>query len=354
MTYRDGDGNGTVGSTSTNTSHTNDGVAIDGSAYNVSHHWSYKATITYSDGTTLETTIMAMRLVDDPDQSGTGDYHGKLVFRLHDNAIDNVYNGDDGAGGNNYPLAKLETITITDYVNDVAARSMSNALADDYPVCLTRGVLIKTDKGEVKVEDLKIGDHVLTVDHGFQRLRWIGSRKISKDELKNNGKLKPVLIKAGALAAGWPEHDLLVSPQHRIFITSRIAHRITGFNEVLIPAKKLAGYPGVQHSELGNDVEYFHLLFDSHELIWSNGAITESLYVGPQALKALPPESLEEIQELFPGVFEPDFQPSPARPFLQRKGAVKSLISRHLKHHRPMVGVVSRSWWKFEGGVISG
>lgn len=76
-------------------------------------------------------------------------------------------------------------------------------------------------------------------------------------------------------------------------------------------------------------VEYWHIMFDRHQIVLSEGATTESLFVGPEALKSLTEESRREIIELLPqlrgGV------PAPARPLVGGRPA-RSLIARHMKN----------------------
>lgn len=78
--------------------------------------------------------------------------------------------------------------------------------------CFLCGTMIETPQGPVAIEDLVPGDLVLTRDRGAQPLRWIGSRGLSGRELAAAPHLVPIRIRAGALAAGVPAADLLVSP----------------------------------------------------------------------------------------------------------------------------------------------
>ncbi|ASM72494.1 Hint domain protein [Pseudosulfitobacter pseudonitzschiae] len=338
--YRDGDENGSVGSTSTGTSHTNDGVAFDGETYNISHHWSYDALITYADGTTLQTQIMVMRLVDDPDNPGVGPSDKKLIFRLHDNAIQKVFEGSDGPGGEDYALDKIASIEITEFISQVNARSTSNALEDDYPmVCFAKGTFIKTLEGEVEVENLKVGDFVLTLDSGYQKLEWIASTKVDAETLKRNPSLYPVTIKKDTIGKGMPGKDLYVSQQHRIYISSQISKNMFGENEILVPAKKLVEYSGVEIDTSLTEVEYYHILLDSHALVFSNGAITESLYLGVETLKTLSSEQISEISLLFPELLPETGLQNSARLVIQKQSFISNLIRRHKKHNRSLVSV---------------
>ena len=140
--------------------------------------------------------------------------------------------------------------------------------------------------------------------------------------------LHPVRIKAGSLAPGCPSSNLVVSRQHRILVRSAIAERMFGEREILVPAIKLVGLEGVDVIEAWSGVEYFHILFDAHQIVVSNGAQTESLFTGPEALGSLPEASLNEIVALFPEIAEPDFEPISARLQPAEGHRVKQLVWR--------------------------
>ncbi|MGY9039872.1 MAG: Hint domain-containing protein, partial [Rhodobacterales bacterium] len=169
-------------------------------------------------------------------------------------------------------------------------------------ICFAAGTEIITSEGPVNVEDLAVGAQVLTMDRGMQPVRWIGSRALGPQELAARPKLKPIKISAGALGNGTPMKDLVVSRQHRILVRSVIAERMFDVQEILVAAIKLVGLPGIEVVEDADSVEYFHILFDQHEIIFSNSAATESLFTGPEALKAVTEDARAEILELFPDI----------------------------------------------------
>lgn len=115
-------------------------------------------------------------------------------------------------------------------------------------------------------------------------------------------KLRPIRISVGALGKGLPKQDLVLSPWHRVLVRSKIAYRICGENETLVPVKKLLGLEVIDVVEAQEDVTYYHLLFDRHEVIFANDAPTESLFLGPQSLKSLSQDMLEELTTLFPAI----------------------------------------------------
>jgi len=202
------------------------------------------------------------------------------------------------------------------------------------PPCFTRGCQIDTIHGQVCVEDLSEGERVRTADNGFQKIRWISSREFTLEQLRRNAKLFPVRIVAGALGEGQPERDLLVSRQHRLLVKSKIAKRMFGQDEVLIAAIRLIELPGVFVDETVDSVEYFHLLFDRHEIVFAEGAPTESLFTGPEAMKSISMAARAEILSIFPEIEEMNYSRKSAR-FIPTGSRQKRLIVRHLKNETP-------------------
>lgn len=159
--------------------------------------------------------------------------------------------------------------------------------------CFTRGTLIRTSKGDVSVEDLQVGDLIETHDNGLQPLRWAGSQCV-----RAKGKRAPVMIKKGALGN---DRDLRVSQQHRMLITDWRAELMFGEREVLIAAKHLTNGDMIFIEERTDEVvEYFHLLFDDHQVLTANGCPSESFHPGIHSLRGLAEETKAEILELFP------------------------------------------------------
>lgn len=202
--------------------------------------------------------------------------------------------------------------------------------------CFGAGTMLLTEGGEIAVENLKVGDMVITRDNGAQPIRWISSRKLDAADLKAAPKLRPVRISAGALGDGLPGKDLYVSPQHRVLIRSKIAQRMFGSDEVLVAAKQLLALDGFDIAEEVTEAEYFHILLDRHEIVISNGAETESLYTGREALKAVGNALTEEIYTIFPELEKSDVMPFPAR-FLPTGRLARKMGMRHIQNAQPLV-----------------
>ena len=203
--------------------------------------------------------------------------------------------------------------------------------------CFTAGTLIATDRGEIAVEDLNTGDRVWTRDLGFQPITWIGRRRLDATLLELWPNLRPIRIAAGALGQGLPLRDLVVSPQHRVLVRSAIAERMFGRREVLVAAKHLLGLTGIEVASDLSEVEYVHFMLGRHAVVRSNGAETESLFPGPQAMKSIPHAARSEIMTLFPELAEATTRlPEPAR-FLPKGSMARQMTARHVKNGRELV-----------------
>jgi hypothetical protein len=247
---------------------------------------------------------------------------------LDDNSVD-IFTPADSDSVTKFDLAEtqqfsntlaLESIGQVQIIGDDGTGHVGNIASKNFEeinlgiTCFTQGTLIATKSGLVEVQDITKETQVFTLDNGYQRVRWMGSRKLNAAQLIHNPKLKPVRIKAGALGQDKPNTDLVVSQQHGIMIRCCISERMFGSPEILVAAIKLVGMEGIDVLTGVTEVEYFHVLFDNHEILLSNGALTESLFVGPETLKSALPEAREELLVLFPEFGRPNFAPIRARP----------------------------------------
>ena len=72
-----------------------------------------------------------------------------------------------------------------------------------------------------------------------------------------------------------------------------------GTHEVLVAARDLVdGY--LTEKVEGGEVEYVHILFDRHQIVWSEGLMSESFLPGPQTTNCFETETMAEICRIFP------------------------------------------------------
>lgn len=219
-------------------------------------------------------------------------------------------NGVEVQPGQSVILTTGETVTLNDdYTISVQTGSTASEAVFTYTIedgtgnsdigfvtlstipCFVQGTLILTPTGEVPVERLIVGDLVETHDDGAQPIRWIGSRTVPATDT-----MAPIEIRENALG---DHRRLLVSPQHRILIRDVLSQLLFGEEEVLVAAKDLVNDKSVRRLE-GGDVTYVHILFDQHQVVFSEGLATESFLPGPQTKDCFEENVLAEICEIFP------------------------------------------------------
>lgn len=171
--------------------------------------------------------------------------------------------------------------------------------------CFTPGTLICTASGEVAVEDLKVGDRVITRDNGVQEIRWVGAKTLSQKKLADSKELRPVEILAGSLGNGLPERDMLLSPNHRVLIANEVTALYFEEREVLVSCKHLVSKEGVSRVS-PDEVTYIHFMFDRHEIVLADGIWTESFQPGDYTLKAIDSAQRKELFEIFPELQDGD------------------------------------------------
>ena len=158
--------------------------------------------------------------------------------------------------------------------------------SETIPACYCAGTLIAAERGEVAVEDLKVGDLLRTASGALRPLKWIGRRAYSARFARNNPDLLPIRFKAGSLADNVPARDLLVSPKHAMFLDG-----------VLIPAEYLVNSATIVQEKPGEDIHYFHLEFETHDVLLAEGAPSES-FVDDDSRGMF--QNAHEFRELYP------------------------------------------------------
>ena len=210
--------------------------------------------------------------------------------------------GANGAGGDTLQLgrgADLSTLVIT---SDVGGSKSGTVQLDDGSlltfsnieniICFTPGTLIATPRGARDIATLRVGDLVMTRDHGLQPIRWIQSRSV-----QGVGRFAPVRIRPGVVTG--LERDLIVSPQHRMLFQGYRAELLFGETEVLVAAKHLVDGLSVTRQAM-EQVTYIHMMFDQHEVVYAEGAATESFHPGSLGMDAIHDAAREELFAIFP------------------------------------------------------
>ena len=140
----------------------------------------------------------------------------------------------------------------------------------DYVACYCAGTLIRAPCGNQRVEKLQIGDEVMTASGAGRPIKWIGRRSYLGRFVMGRKDILPVCIKAGALADNVPKRDLWISPNHAMYFNDK------HLDGVLIEAKDLVNGVSIVQAESVEQVEYFHIELETHDVIVAEGALSET------------------------------------------------------------------------------
>lgn len=185
----------------------------------------------------------------------------------------------DGVTLHLLPLSPLKPGTEYELIGSSRAQA-PELFADIVSVSFFAGTHLTLAGGaQAPVETLKVGDMVLTRDHGPRPIRWIGQHT-----RRAAGAAAPIRITAGTLNTA---RDLRLSPHHRLFIWQRRDELGTGRAEVLVRADLLVNGTTVTRDE-GGHLDSYQILFDSREIIFAEGIAVESLLVTSEMRQRLP------------------------------------------------------------------
>lgn len=189
--------------------------------------------------------------------------------------------GPDGSVYDIHVYSLAEMSPRTDYaVVAIDRDTATTRFAEMTCVSFTRGTHVTMADGSQRaVEHLNTGDRVLTRDHGVQQIRWIGRRTV-----RALGAHAPIWIREGALNNA---RNLIVSPNHRLFVYQRNDRLGAGRAEVLVKASHLLDGDAVTRRS-GGFVDYYQMLFDRHEIIYAEGIAVKTFLVDHVTRRALP------------------------------------------------------------------
>lgn len=135
--------------------------------------------------------------------------------------------------------------------------------------CFLRGTKIQTAEGEREIENLAIGDLLPTMSGGLRPVQWIGRYTARKSDPSKPWveDALPVRIARSALAPNVPHADLCVTALHGVLIDG-----------VLVPAEALInGATIARYEPEGDEMEFFHIKLESHDVIYAEGVPAETL-----------------------------------------------------------------------------
>ncbi|MGO9818706.1 MAG: Hint domain-containing protein [Acidocella sp.] len=158
----------------------------------------------------------------------------------------------------------------SDFSTSTADGSLVVSAASADALCYLRGTHILTLRGEVPVEDLAIGDEVVTWRGGVQPVKWIGRQSYAARFIARNFEQIPVNISACALGPNLPRRDLFVSPGHSMLL-----------GQTLVLAKSLVNGITVTQEEMPETVEYYNIELETHDCVLVEGAWGETFADGP-------------------------------------------------------------------------
>ncbi len=190
------------------------------------------------------------------------------------------------SGGGTISLNLASSIASSNFFH-VSTSGGNTFITENATPCFLAGTGIRTDKGDVPVECLAIGDRVITLDGTAKPIKWIGRRAYASAFAAGNRDIIPVLIKQGALGANLPGRDLYVSPLHAMF-----------FDDVLVQAEHLVNGESVVRCPEIDPIRYFHIELDQHDIVFAEGAPTET-FVDCDSRSMF--HNAHEFAEMYPG-----------------------------------------------------
>ncbi len=146
----------------------------------------------------------------------------------------------------------------------VSNDGFSNTTITLNPPCFAEGTCILTEQGDVAVEHLRLGDTVVLADGRTAPIIWLGHRRIDLTRHAQPEQARPILIEAGAIADGVPARDLLVSPDHALYLDKH-----------LIPAKTLINGATIRQIA-ARSVTYYHVELPAHAVLYAEATPAES------------------------------------------------------------------------------
>jgi hypothetical protein len=214
------------------------------------------------------------------------------------------------------------TARLIDQAGNLSGASSGFTVTEDASaVCYAAGTRILTATGERTVETLMRGDIVLTLSGGelcAQPVKWIGQRRIDLTAHPHPETVAPIRIARGAFADNMPHRDLLVSPDHAVFVDGK-----------LICARQLVNGSTIRQEKGWTSVEYFHVELDAHAILLAEGLPAESyLNTGNRGFFANSGEPLVLHPDLTDEADYPTREAASCAPFVSDEASVRPVWQR--------------------------
>ncbi|CAN0173437.1 unnamed protein product, partial [Chrysoparadoxa australica] len=160
---------------------------------------------------------------------------------------------------------------------------------------------VRTPLGGRRVEMLKPGDMVLVRHNGMQPVRMIWTWTVTAAEMRKHPELAPIRLKPRAVGPMMPNRDLRIASGHRVLIPG---YRIAGAEDqpgCLMRVDGVASASDAAYSDWSSEeVTYYNLVFDRHEVITAEGLPIETFRPSPKALNLLDIGAQQRLKDLFP------------------------------------------------------
>ncbi len=173
-------------------------------------------------------------------------------------------NGASGPSVVGLVSSATDTTGIFAQITPSALDTIESWVALDEAACFASGTRIATSRGAVPVEELRVGDTVPTHFAGPTRIVWIGHRRVACARHPDPARIWPVRVTRHALGHGQPSRDLLLSPDHAIFLGG-----------VLVPVHHLVNGATIRREPV-DAVTYWHVELPRHDVIFAEGLAVES------------------------------------------------------------------------------
>ncbi|KXV61701.1 hypothetical protein AD948_00770 [Acetobacter senegalensis] len=151
------------------------------------------------------------------------------------------------------------------YGSNTAILSVSDA------ACFCRGSRIRTARGDIPVEEIQIGDHIVAFDDDvtkgtIRQVTWVGqSRAVVRKRLPDDEAGYPVRLLKGAIAHDVPYKDMLITSEHCLFLDGRF-----------VPVRMLVNGRSIFFDKSIESYDYYHVETENHSVIMADGVLTES------------------------------------------------------------------------------